>query len=109
MSDGGLYDKAIADFTKAVEIDPGFSDAYIDRGLCYFSQGEYTKAVLDYDRALEIAPDDFRAHWNRALCMETAGQAKEAVKSYKEVVLRSKEGSEYFRQAVDRIKELEKH
>ena len=49
----GNYDEAIADFTKAITIDPplaskinpAFALAYVSRGLPYTEMGDYDKAI----------------------------------------------------------------
>jgi tetratricopeptide (TPR) repeat protein len=34
----GQYDKAISDFNRALEINPRYAEAYINRGITYRSQ-----------------------------------------------------------------------
>src|SRR5262245_17838643 len=48
------YDRAIADYTKAIEIDPSFVAAYHDRGLAYTSKGDYERAIADVTKAVEL-------------------------------------------------------
>ena len=48
------YDRAIADYTKALEIDPKHISAYNDRGLAYTSKGDYERAIADVTRAVEL-------------------------------------------------------
>lgn len=43
--------KAIHDLTKAIELEPGFSQAYYDRGISYQNLGICQKADLDYQSA----------------------------------------------------------
>nr|NIQ88014.1 tetratricopeptide repeat protein [Deltaproteobacteria bacterium]NIR14118.1 tetratricopeptide repeat protein [Desulfobacterales bacterium] len=43
----GQYDQAISDFSKAIEINPRFADAYFNRAVAYYSKGEYEKAWGD--------------------------------------------------------------
>ena len=50
------YDRAIADYTKAIEIDPKFADAYYNRGLAYCYKQDYDRAITDYTKAIEIDP-----------------------------------------------------
>ncbi|MGB5772260.1 MAG: tetratricopeptide repeat protein, partial [Crocosphaera sp.] len=38
------YDKAIADYTKAIELNPNYAYAYNNRGLAYYNLKEYQKA-----------------------------------------------------------------
>ena len=49
-------DRAIADFTKAIEINLQDADAYNNRGTAYVGKGEIDRAIADYSRAIEINP-----------------------------------------------------
>ena len=48
------FDKAIADYTQAMRIDPNFTGAYTGRGLAYEGKQETAKAKADYQKALAI-------------------------------------------------------
>ena len=51
----GQYDQAIADYTKALELNPQDALAYNNRGLAYFYlKGEYDKAWEDVSKAQEL-------------------------------------------------------
>ncbi len=52
----GDYDRAIANFTKAIEVNPRDEDAYIFRGDAWFNKGDYECAIADYSKAIEINP-----------------------------------------------------
>jgi tetratricopeptide (TPR) repeat protein len=73
------YDKAIAEFTKAIESEPDCADAYYYRGSSYDKMGEYDKAIADYNKALEIRPDYAVAYYNR-------GQAYYKQKEYDKAI-----------------------
>jgi tetratricopeptide (TPR) repeat protein len=51
----GDLDRAISDYTKAIELDPNYAPAYNGRGRAYTSKGDYTRAVADVTRASELA------------------------------------------------------
>ena len=53
----GEYDNAIHIFTKAIEINPIFADAYNNRGLAYSDKGQFDHAIKDYTKAIEINPN----------------------------------------------------
>src|SRR5437870_530275 len=55
-------DLALVDFSKAIELDPKYADAYIGRGL---SQRELDKAMVDFNRAIELDPTNARAYYHR--------------------------------------------
>jgi tetratricopeptide (TPR) repeat protein len=52
------YDKAIADFTEAIRLDPEDKDAYYFRGAAYvMGKDNWVQARADWRKALEIDPD----------------------------------------------------
>jgi tetratricopeptide (TPR) repeat protein len=53
------YDLAINEFTKAIELDPGYYLSYIDRGEIYMKVQKYDQAITDFTKALEIAPNNW--------------------------------------------------
>jgi len=59
------YDKAIREYTKAIEINPKFADAYNNRGNAYGEKGQYDQAIRDYTKAIEVNPKYAEAYDNR--------------------------------------------
>jgi len=59
------YNKAIVEYTKAIEIDPKDTYAYNNRGNSYNNLGKHTTAIADYTKAIEIDPEFVRAYINR--------------------------------------------
>jgi tetratricopeptide (TPR) repeat protein len=52
----GLYDQAIADETRAIELKPDYFDSYNSRGFAYEKKGLRDPAIADYRAALNIKP-----------------------------------------------------
>jgi len=50
----GQLDQAIADYTKALEINPRLAIAYAQRGNIYNEKGQLDRVLADYNKALEI-------------------------------------------------------
>ena len=48
------YDLALADFNKALELDPGSLVAYHNRGVVYFDLGQLPLAIADFTKAIEL-------------------------------------------------------
>jgi len=44
----GEFDKAIADYTRAIAIDPYYTTAYYNRGFAYRAKGEKNKSNSDF-------------------------------------------------------------
>mgnify|MGYP001546078323 CR=1 FL=1 len=59
------YDGAIADFTKAIELDSRSFDAFTARGALRRAKGDVAGATADYDRALAANPNHILALNNR--------------------------------------------
>ena len=61
------YDDAIIDFTKAIDLDTNYAEAYYERGYCYneCKNRDYSQAIADETRAIELNPDYGRAYAER--------------------------------------------
>ena len=79
----GQYDRAIAYFNKAIEINPKYADAYNNRGLAYDYKGQYDKAIADYNKAIEINPRDAEAYRNRGVAYAYKGKRDKACSDWK--------------------------
>src|SRR5262249_13545544 len=54
----GEPDKAVADFSQALKLDPKHVRAWNNRGNAYMKLGQLDKAVADYSQAIELVPND---------------------------------------------------
>jgi len=50
------YEEAIADLTRAIELDPTEPTSYMNRGLSLTVRGRHTEAKKDFDKCLELNP-----------------------------------------------------
>ena len=75
----GQYTQAIFHFSKAIEIDPKFFDAYNNRGKAYHSRGDFNKAISDYNKAIEIDLRFTDAYNNRGNAHAGKGQYEQAI------------------------------
>ena len=47
---------AVADYSRAITLNPRYRDAYTNRSIAYFKMREYEKSVVDRRRAVELEP-----------------------------------------------------
>src|SRR5262245_65847149 len=52
----GDHDKAIADFTEAIRLDPKNATACYSRALSYDLKGDHDKAIADFTEAIRPEP-----------------------------------------------------
>jgi tetratricopeptide (TPR) repeat protein len=52
----GDYDRAIADFSEAIRIDPATSAAFIERGNVYGVKHDFDRASADFTEAMRLDP-----------------------------------------------------
>jgi tetratricopeptide (TPR) repeat protein len=63
-------DRAIADYSRAIEIDPKYIRAYFARGGAYEKKGQLDRAISDYTRVLEIDPKAIQIYPQRGVAYE---------------------------------------
>jgi len=100
------YEKAIADYTEAIRIDPKYSFAYKGRGDVYYKLEEYEKAIADYAEdirlrpwsaffcdniscytaAIDINPGNVELYFNRGVAYYGINEYEKAIADYTEVI-----------------------
>lgn len=74
--------EAIEAFTRAVEMEPNYAEAYMKRGLAYYRSGRYTAAIADYTRTLDLKRYRADAYASRGDVYRTLGNTEQAVADY---------------------------
>jgi len=64
----GMYDQAIGELTKAIQIDPNFAEAYCLRGNLYRNKSDLASAIPDYSKSIELDPNNGEVYYYRAIC-----------------------------------------
>jgi len=62
------YDEASSNFTKAIEQDPRYCEAYYNRGVVRFMRQDFIGAQSDLDKAIELEPKNPMAYISRGMC-----------------------------------------
>jgi len=82
----GEYDKAIADYSRALKIDPLRAEVYASRGHMYTELKEYDKAIADLDYSLKLKPELSGAYLNRGNLYRVKGDYNKAISDYSEAL-----------------------
>ena len=59
------WDLALADYNKAIQINPNDAKAYYNRGNIYSEQKKWDLALADYNKSIQSNPNNARAYYNR--------------------------------------------
>ncbi|MCB0197433.1 MAG: tetratricopeptide repeat protein [Anaerolineae bacterium] len=87
--DQGDYQRAIEEFTQAIQLDPNNADLYANRGLAHHWLDAPGEANADYSRAIELDPDYYLTYYNRGVSFDDRGDHERAVADYRRAVERN--------------------
>lgn len=80
------YDRAIADYSKAIQLDPNDAMAYYNRGIAYYFKGQYDRAIADYNKGIALDPNNAIAYNYRGIAYDFKGQYDKAFKDYNKAI-----------------------
>jgi tetratricopeptide (TPR) repeat protein/predicted aspartyl protease len=72
------FDHAIADLTRACDLEPTNPEYFFERGQVYWRNKDSEKAIADFNRVIELKPDHVPALMNRAQLRINAKNIPEA-------------------------------
>lgn len=80
----------------ALEIDPGYADAYRLRGDLYFNDGDYEAALVDYDQAIELGMVDIATVNQRGRTFYALGMYADALDDFDWLVEEDSNNAVYY-------------
>ena len=85
MHNGNLK-KAIIFFSKVIEKNPNFAEAWNKRATAYYMLGEYDKSMTDINITLKLEPRHFGAMDGMILIFLQKGKVDQAIRIYDEII-----------------------
>ena len=76
----------MADFNKAIELEPDKQGGYSNRSLLYMQSGNYELAIKDHTAFLSINPYDAEVWYERGLAKGRLGQHQAAILDYNQAL-----------------------
>jgi lipoprotein NlpI len=82
----GDNDKAIADYSEAIRLNPKDAAVFSHRGSAYLAKGQHDRAIADYSQAIQLNPKDATAFNNRGNAYYANGDHERAIADYNQVI-----------------------
>ncbi len=98
----------MADYNQAIELNPSFVQAYLNRGILYDDQGKGDLALADYNQAIALNPNDALAYANRGILYADLKQTEKAVTDLKKAaeLLRQQGNTAAYEQVMQMLQQL---
>jgi len=77
---------ALADYDKALELDPNNFMAHYNRGQLRVQVGDDNRAIEDFDFIIMMEPGNVMSIFNRALLLDRTGDLQGAIRDYSRVI-----------------------
>jgi len=81
-SNNGEYDKAIADFSRAILLEPNDANFYNNRGNAYRNKGNDDLAFEDYLQGIQVDPANVRSYINCGVMYIAKGDFEQGIENY---------------------------
>lgn len=78
----GMKRQALAEFERAIEVNPRLTRAYLGAADIYREQGDYESAQARYATAARLEPTNFDAHYGQGLMLQLLSRFNDAVRAY---------------------------
>jgi tetratricopeptide (TPR) repeat protein len=92
---GRQYDKSIAAYLMALEMDPTYGKARYNLSLTYMDAKQYENAVESFDKMIALEGDSYRAYYSQGLSYYYLGRYDEALEAF-DMAAESKETVNLF-------------
>jgi tetratricopeptide (TPR) repeat protein len=103
------YKDAIQKFSKAIQVNPNFAQAYNQRGNAYYRLHNYEKSQADSSEAIRLNPRDVNAYYDRGFSLYTLGNYNGAIADYNQAIqLNPNSANFYYARGLARSKIKEK-
>lgn len=87
----GREDEALADYDKALSIDPTNVEFYDYRGDSLVAKGDLDAAIANYDQAIRVDPTYAAAYYSRGKVYQAKGDIEHARESYQAALVPPRE------------------
>ena len=78
----GKFAEAVADYSKALEVDPADGQLWHLRGCSQFKAGKIAASIADFDKYITLVPKAKVSHWQRGISYYYAGRWDDGIAQF---------------------------
>lgn len=106
-AESGDLNRAIADYTEAIKLDPRYAPAYSRRASAWVKKHEYRRAIADYTAAIQLEPDQPATYLLRGSAWSRQGDHAPAMADFDQAIrLAPNDAGAYIARASEWEKDL---
>ena len=91
-----LKEEAIANYNKAISLNPNYTEAYFNKGICLSNINKKEETITNYNKCIELNPNDPQTFLQRAYCYYTLGKYIDATRDSNRAIELNRNCSEAF-------------
>ena len=69
----------MGEYTKAIQFNPKYAEAYFGLGAAYHVKGDFDRAISNYTKAVDLKSDFAEAYSNRGAAYSDKGAVDRAI------------------------------
>ena len=102
------YDLAVAQFTRAIELDPDYAEAYLGRGMIYTIREQWRPAFQDLNTAIRLNPRAAYAYHFRGYVHLAFNQRQNAIADLTTAaeLFRQQGNTEMYNSAIEALRQI---
>jgi len=85
----GEHERAIEEFSQAIQLNPTDALAYHERGYTYSQLGKYDRAISDFTQAIQLDPFDASAYNYRGQVYSRLKEYEKAIRDFTQAIVES--------------------
>jgi tetratricopeptide (TPR) repeat protein len=90
------YDRALADFNQAIQLQPGSTLAYFNRASVYFVKQDYDRALADLNQVIQLQPNFDLAYVKRGSVYFSQGDYDRALADLDHAIQRQPNSAPFY-------------
>ena len=102
------YDRAIAEYKKAIELDPLAAGIHSNLGFAYLDNEDLEMSIAEQKKAIELDPNIANAYYGLALVLEKKGDAEGAIANWETYIEIAPAGTIWWNKAKAKLEEMKK-